>query len=96
MKSGNRGSFPRGFNSNAYSKLKRIALENYYTQKGYDLNRVMYIGNDLNDLEVMRIVGFPIAPVDAHPKIKKIAKLITEAKGGEGVIKELSDYLIIS
>ena len=57
---------------------------------------LMYIGNDLNDLEVMRIVGFPIAPVDAHPKIKKIAKLITEAKGGEGVIKELSDYLIIS
>jgi len=80
----------------ASCKDKKIALENYCTQKGYDLNRVMYIGNDLNDLEVMRIVGFPVAPVDAHPKIKKIAKLITEVKGGEGVIKELSDYLIIS
>jgi len=74
-------------------KDKKIALENHCAQKGYDLNRVMYIGNDLNDLEVMKIVGFPIAPVDAHPKIKKIAKLITEAKGGEGVIKELSDYI---
>ena len=41
----------------------------------------------------MRIVGFPVAPGDAHPKIKKIAKLITEAKGGEGVVKELSDYM---
>ena len=77
-------------------KDKKIALENYCAQKGYDLNRVMYIGNDLNDLEVMRIVGFPVAPADAHSKIKKLAKLTTEAKGGEGVVKELSDYLIIS
>ena len=72
---------------------KKKALENYCTQKGYDLKRVIYVGNDLNDLEVMRIVGFPVAPGDAHPKIKKIAKLITEAKGGEGVVKELSDYM---
>jgi len=54
----------------------------------------MYIGNDLNDLEVMKIVGFPVAPADAYLKIKKIAKLVTEAKGGEGVVKELSDYLM--
>lgn len=80
----------------ASCKDKKIALENYCTQKGYDLNRVMYIGNDLNDLEVMRIVGFPVAPADAHSEIKKVAKLTTEAKGGEGVIKELSDYLVVS
>ena len=77
-------------------KDKKIALENYCTQKGCDLNRVMYVGNDLNDLEVMKIVGFPVAPADAHSEIKKVAKLTTKAKGGEGVIKELSDYLIIS
>ena len=77
----------------ASCKNKKNALENYCIQNGYDLNRVLYIGNDLNDLEVMQIVGFPVAPADAHPKIKKIAKLITEAKGGEGVIKELSDYM---
>jgi len=77
-------------------KDKKIALENYCTQKSYDLNKVMYIGNDLNDLEVMKIVGFPVAPADAHPKIKKIAKLITATKGGDGVVKELSDYLMAS
>ena len=75
---------------------KKNALENYCIQKGYDLNRVLYIGNDLNDLEAMAIVGFPVAPADAHPKIKKVAKLITETKGGAGVVKELSDYLITS
>ena len=74
-------------------KDKKLALENYCSQNRYDLNKVMYLGNDLNDLEVMKIVGFPVAPVDAHPKIKKIAKLITEAKGGEGVVRELSDAI---
>lgn len=70
-------------------KDKKIALENYCAQKGFDLNRVIYVGNDLNDLDVMKIVGFPVASADAHPQIKKVAKLITRAKGGEGVINEL-------
>ena len=73
---------------------KKLTLENYCKQNGYDLNKVMYIGNDLNDLEVMKIVGFPIAPADAHLKIKSVAKLITKANGGEGVIKEVSDYMM--
>ena len=80
----------------ASCKEKKNALESYCAKNGYDLNKVMYIGNDLNDLEVMKIVGFPVAPADAHPKIKKVAKLITEAKGGEGVVKELSDYMVVS
>ena len=72
---------------------KENALENYCLKNGYELNRVLYIGNDLNDLKVMAIVGFPIAPADAHPIIKKIAKMITDARGGEGVIKEMFDYI---
>lgn len=77
----------------ACCKDKRNALENYCAQKDYNLSRVIYIGNDLNDLEAMKIVGFPVAPADAHSEIKKIAKLTTKAKGGEGVVKELADYM---
>lgn len=80
----------------ASCKDKKLALKKYCTQNGYDLNKVIYVGNDLNDLEVMRTVGFPVAPADAHPKIKSVAKLITKSKGGEGVVKELADYLIVS
>lgn len=74
-------------------KDKKLALKDYCVQHNYNLSKVVYIGNDLNDLEVMKIVGFPVAPADAHPKIKKIAKLITETNGGEGVIKELSEKI---
>ncbi len=49
--------------------------------------------HDINDLEAMLHVGIPIAPQDAHPKIKKVASFITEARGGDGVIREFLDIL---
>ena len=73
---------------------KATALKNYCEQNDYDLQKVVYVGNDLNDLEVMKIVGFPAAPADAHPDIKSFSKLVTKAKGGEGVIRELSDLIV--
>jgi len=72
---------------------KKIALINYCLQNGLDLKKVIYIGNDLNDLEVMKIVGYPIAPADAHQDIRKISRLVTKAKGGEGVVRELIDII---
>jgi len=74
---------------------KKHALMNYCEQNDYDLQKVLYVGNDLNDLEVMKIVGFPVAPADAHPEINSLAKLITKAKGGEGVVRELSDIITL-
>jgi YrbI family 3-deoxy-D-manno-octulosonate 8-phosphate phosphatase len=75
-------------------KDKKAALEAYCTQHGYALARVMFVGNDLNDLEVMKIVGLPAAPADAHPEIKALARLITRAKGGDGVVKEISERIV--
>ena len=74
---------------------KEVALKKYCQQNNYELKKVVFVGNDLNDLEVMKIVGFPIAPADAYPKIKDVAKYITKAKGGEGVIREMSDIIIL-
>lgn len=73
---------------------KKSALITYCQQQGYELARVVYVGNDLNDLEVMKIVGFPVAPADAYPEVRKVARLVTRAKGGEGVIKELAEGII--
>lgn len=73
---------------------KKVALMNYCNQNDYDLQKVIYVGNDLNDMEVMKIVGFPMAPADACPEVKTVAKLITKVKGGEGVIRELSSAII--
>ncbi len=72
---------------------KKAALENYCKKNGHNLRRVLYVGNDLNDLEVMKVVGFPVAPADAHHEILKISCLVTEAKGGEGVVREVFDIV---
>jgi len=72
---------------------KKKTLTEYCIQHNYDMKRVIYLGNDVNDYEVMSVVGFPLAPSDAHVKILNLAKIVLKAKGGEGVIREFADYL---
>jgi YrbI family 3-deoxy-D-manno-octulosonate 8-phosphate phosphatase len=73
---------------------KKEALLEYCSNKGVDLYRVAFVGNDINDLEVMKIVGFKIAPKDAVKEILDISEYVTNAKGGEGVVKEIAYALI--
>jgi|SRR3990167_996991 len=49
---------------------------------------VVFLGNDLNDVEVMRRVGYSYAPSDAHFAVKAIATEILEKKGGDGFVRE--------
>jgi len=74
---------------------KKETLVAYCREKGIDIQKVVYVGNDLNDYEVMKTVGYPVAPCDAHPKIRYIAKLLIQKKGGDGVVKELAEKLLI-
>ena len=46
-------------------------------------------GNEINDYDVMKIIGIPICPNDAVDKIKKISKKILSTKGGHGISREL-------
>ena len=55
---------------------------------------MVYIGNDLNDLDVMRNVFFSVAPQDAHPKILEIADHVLASKGGDGAVREMVEILI--
>lgn len=73
---------------------KEQFLTSYCQKNGYDLDRVLYVGNDINDLKIMKLVGHPVAPADAHSDVKKIAKFITKAVGGAGVVRELADVLL--
>lgn len=75
---------------------KKKCLMEYCQKNKYDLKKTVYIGNDLNDLEVMKIVGMPMCPEDAHQDIKKIAKYVLNKEGGEGVIREFADLLIVT
>ena len=73
---------------------KKKAVMEYCKQNGYSLKKTVYIGNDINDLEIMKIVGIPLCPSDAHPSIKRISKYTLNTKGGEGVIREFADLML--
>ena len=68
---------------------KKEIVEKYCADHGYDMQKVMFIGNDLNDEEVMRAVGLCGAPADAEDEILIFADWISSRKGGYGVIREL-------
>ena len=57
--------------------------------KGYNLSRVLYVGNDINDYKAMKLCGYSACPSDSHEKIRSIATFVLQKKGGNGVIREL-------
>lgn len=68
---------------------KTETLKKYCAEHSIKLKRVLYIGNDSNDLESMKIVGYPVSPADATKEVKKISMIVTKKKGGDGVIREI-------
>ncbi len=78
------------------SKNKLDTLKKIASDLQLNLKEILYIGNDTNDLECFRQVGFGVAVADAHPEILAQAKLVLSCKGGEGAIRELCDSLISS
>jgi len=73
---------------------KKNTLLKYLAKKKIQVEKVLYIGNDINDFEVMSMVGIPVAPSDAALEIKSLAKIVTQSPGGKGVIRELMDYFL--
>ncbi len=75
-------------------KDKRQELIDHCHEVGVDLANVMFIGNDLNDISVMRVVGYPVAVADAHPEVKNIAWKILSTNGGDGVAREIVERVL--
>jgi len=55
---------------------------------------VAYIGDDINDIGVLKLAGFPVCPADAPAYVKKHAAMTTRSRGGEGVVREVGDLLL--
>ena len=72
---------------------KKNSLLSYCSKKNIFFKNILYVGNDLNDMDVMEQIGMPICPADAHEKIRELSIHITKAKGGGGVVRELADWL---
>lgn len=80
---------------NAYNNIvdKAKFVEQLLTEKNLSINEVLYIGDEINDFEVMKYLDHTACPSDANFEIQKIAKFILKTKGGYGVIREIADLV---
>ena len=73
-------------------KAARLAQE--VANRSLSLESVAFVGNDVNDLGCMQIVGLPIAVADALPSVLRAASWATLANGGHGAVREVADQLL--
>lgn len=68
---------------------KKEFLQNLFNKSGkMNWKGVAYLGNDLNDLECMKLAGYSFCPNDAHPLVKKASKYVFDSVGGDGFVRE--------
>lgn len=60
------------------------------------LSEVAYIGDDINDLEVIEQVGFGCSVANGMDQVKNVAKYVTERRGGDGAVREVADLILKS
>ncbi|GAA3469992.1 N-acetylneuraminate synthase family protein [Nonomuraea roseola] len=73
---------------------KRTVLRDWLTIEGLDPARVAYVGNDVNDLGPMSLVGWPVAVPDAHPRVRAAARVVLTRQGGDGAVRELCERVL--
>jgi 3-deoxy-D-manno-octulosonate 8-phosphate phosphatase (KDO 8-P phosphatase) len=76
------------------SKNKVADVLEILGEAGVDKDEVAFMGDDLGDLEAMKLVGFPVAVGDAIGEVRAAAAYITTRKGGRGAIREVTDLLL--
>ncbi|MGI6323220.1 MAG: KdsC family phosphatase [Bacteroidales bacterium] len=75
----------------------KIKLEHYKLFKEkfrLEDSEIMFMGDDIPDLEVMRVAGVPVCPADADSEIKQAASYISDKKGGEGCVRDVVEQVL--
>ena len=73
---------------------KDLALKSLIEERNLKPEEIIYIGNDLNDLVVLPLVGYFVCPADAHPQVLRQADLVLNHLGGKGAVRELVEKIL--
>lgn len=76
------------------SSNKSIVFDAYVKEHGIDLKKVLYMGDDVPDLPVMRQVGLPCCPQDATEAVKAICSYISPIDGGRGCVRDVLEQML--
>jgi YrbI family 3-deoxy-D-manno-octulosonate 8-phosphate phosphatase len=73
---------------------KAEGIKELVDRKGFNLQNILYVGNDLNDYKAMQLCGYTACPSDSHEMIKSIATIVLKTEGGNGVVRELLEDVL--
>lgn len=73
---------------------KPMVLKQLLKTCGCNMDEVAYVGDDVPDLECMRLAGLAIAVADAHEELDAVADWHTAKGGGQGAVREVCDLLL--
>lgn len=75
-------------------KDKLTFIQEFAARNRLTAAQIGYVGDDLNDYNAMRLMGFKACPADACAEIKAIADYVSVKNGGDGVIRDVMEYLL--
>ncbi len=75
-------------------KDKAGALRTFSERHGLRLHEICFVGDDVNDLPALKIVGLSACPADARPSIREHCQIVTKLGGGNGAVREVVDILL--
>jgi YrbI family 3-deoxy-D-manno-octulosonate 8-phosphate phosphatase len=73
---------------------KRTALEGLANELGLSMDEIAFVGNDVNDIPCLEIVGMPMVVADAHEDVLRYAAYRTTKVGGNGAVREICDLIM--
>ena len=74
--------------------VKIKTYEDYKALYGFSDNEVMFMGDDIPDLEIMQRVGCPVCPKDACPEVKQAALYVSDYNGGYGCARDVIEQTL--
>lgn len=99
-----------GDSSGVYKRLQKLGImdvfqkidrkidtfHQYITDKDLDPDTILYMGDDLLDIEVLQHAFLPACPKDAAPEVKNIAEYISPFKGGKGCVRDVIEKVLMA
>ncbi|MBF4805780.1 MAG: HAD-IIIA family hydrolase [Pseudoleptotrichia goodfellowii] len=73
---------------------KTLILEEIMEKTLLKKDEIAYMGDDLNDLNIMKKVGLKGAPQDAVPEVKEVADFVSSKNGGDGAVREFTEFIL--
>lgn len=73
---------------------KTETYQNFLSSSGFSADQILYMGDDIPDLPVIKMVGLAVCPADAVEEIKVVCDYISPIKGGEGCVRDVIEKVL--